>query len=55
MPEHGRRNLQKTSGPLKDVDAWGFLDRVVIQKCDALDYDTALLAVGEERLRILNW
>ncbi len=48
-------SLQKTVRSLKDVDAWGFLDRVVIQKCDALDYDAALLAVGDERLCFSNW
>jgi len=47
--------LRKTVRSLKEADAWEFLDRVVIQKCDALDYDTALEAVGKERLHYLDW
>jgi len=47
-------HLQQTIQSLKDVDAWGMLDRVVIQKCTPLDYETALEAIGAEKLHFLD-
>jgi len=40
--------------PLKDVDAWDTLDRVVIENCDSPEYNTALEAITKERLRFTH-
>jgi len=48
-------NLQKTIQSLKDVNAWESLDCLVIKQCDLLDYDTALEAVGKEKLSFSSW
>ncbi len=42
--------LQETIQSLKDVDVWEALNRIVIEKCDSLDYGAALEVVGNERL-----
>jgi len=46
--------MQKTIESLKDVDAWDTLDRVVIEICDSLEYNTAFEAIGKERLRFTH-
>ncbi len=43
-------SLQETIQSLKDVDAWDTLDRVDVQECEVLDYDSASAVVGKERL-----
>lgn len=48
-------HLQVMIRSLKNVDAWGLLDRVLIQKCSSLDEESALLAVGKERMRFMTW
>ncbi len=40
-------SLQETIQSLKDVDAWDTLDRVDVQECEVLDYDSASAVVGE--------
>jgi len=43
-------DLRQTIASLKDVGAWDTLNRVVIEKCDLLDYDSTVGVIGKERL-----
>ncbi len=42
--------LQRAVQSLKDAGAWDKLDRVVIKKCNLLDYDATVEVIGKERL-----
>ncbi len=48
-----RNILQGTIRSLNDVGAWDTLERFVVEDCNGLDYETALNAVGTEKLRFL--
>jgi len=42
--------LEQIVRSLKEVGAWDTLDRIVIEGCDLLDYETAAEIIGRERL-----
>lgn len=45
------KDLQLTVQSLKDVGAWNTLERIVVEQCELLYYESALEVVGMERLR----
>jgi len=49
-------DLQRAVESLKDVGAWdtGTLGRVVVERCDLLDYGTAVGVTGTGRLRFMR-